>query len=141
MGSLDHPYVELEYEGKIVQIDEMIAPLMEKLWARGIRTCYSCQDAWDHPGYISIIFDDQREVEKLLHPLLNGRTKLYTYCRKYNWGDHTDDAFAWKYHTWPRVVQLKNGDRKSPLNVNLMTEVLIPRPHLTLLCKVLDGDA
>lgn len=39
----DHPQISLTYEGKPVDIDEEMAPLLIELWKRGYTTEYSCQ--------------------------------------------------------------------------------------------------
>src|SRR5262249_29668067 len=39
----DHPQTALRRGDQIVQVDEQMAPLLQRLWSTGVETIYSCQ--------------------------------------------------------------------------------------------------
>jgi hypothetical protein len=58
--NIAHPITTLRHEGKTVQIDKAIAPLLRQAWKLGIRTTKSCQGELD--GQVEIEFAEPRTI-------------------------------------------------------------------------------
>lgn len=64
----DHPQVAVTHDGRTVDVDEDIAPLVLALWAAGISTVASCQGDGDQ-AYIAFASPDDRRrfAEQVFH--------------------------------------------------------------------------
>lgn len=93
----DHPQVTLKLE---FEVDELLAPIIEKLWSLGLMTQYSCQD---NMGSSYILFPmelDARIFAKVLHD--NG-LKYYLSPRKIEFGGGASVHFT--YHEIPQILE------------------------------------
>jgi hypothetical protein len=66
-----HKTVEMNYDGKLINIDENIAELIKLIWACGIHTINSCEDNIPS-GYIWIHFAHMVDMRKFYQCIFNG---------------------------------------------------------------------
>lgn len=94
-----HPQAEVAIDGRTVEVDEALAPLIESLWRHGIATVYSCQEEDPPPGgwrdesadpRFQIVLPDVEELRSLIEMLASNH-ELFSSAHRLN------DAPRWEY--------------------------------------------
>lgn len=73
-----HPQIDVlvPQNNKLIQVDEGMEKLLNRLWAMGCETLYSCQgNPRRLPGYI--LFKKSPEVVTLVHNLIDNYPRFY----------------------------------------------------------------
>lgn len=64
---MNHKQVPVKIGSSSINIDEMIAPLIEEMWKSFIMTTSSCQEFWEESGRAWIAFPNEHELKKFLN--------------------------------------------------------------------------
>jgi hypothetical protein len=139
----DHPQVEVRIDERIVEVDELLAPLISLLWRRGIATIYSCQEATLRPGRhwmdepdeprFQLVFPDVEEYRKLV-PYLSDNVELVRSIYGFDGAPRWECSASVK----PTSARLKTWS-DPPVRVQL--NAYIPLRQLPLLIAGLTMDA
>lgn len=122
-----HPQVRLTVDGFTVEVDELLAPLIEGLWLLGIRTRFSCQSVTrklnlvrEPREWFYVMFADAEDLRRMMALFVG--TPL----------DPTLRTSSWRYELYPEF-----RDSTDDLStVGLHPVVLIPVEQMSQVAAV-----
>lgn len=78
----DHPCTVVPYKGKNIEIDNLLLPLIQSLWNRGIETLFCCQgDPMQLEGDGNIVFADARSAQLFIDEIQKDGS--FTICHEH----------------------------------------------------------
>ncbi len=127
-----HKQVQIEYNGKIIEVDDGISNLLWRIWLEGHNTIGSCEEC--EPGFALIEFEYAHDLMDLLNLIgsrfENENDELYQRIMQTS---HSDDN--WKYEIHPRNTATKTnikdpdtGEKGVHIDYNFLFSVSVKFP-------------
>ncbi|MCJ7444764.1 MAG: transposase [Methanotrichaceae archaeon] len=115
----DHKQKEVFYPGhhEFIEVDTIIAPLLQAIWNAGVRTCNSCEE--NEPGIIWIEFYSIEDLEKFLKIIiLSLGNEINDHPEANDWfcyrvlGYCGERLKPWHYDAHPNIIPKRPNQKK-----------------------------
>jgi hypothetical protein len=133
----EHPQVQVTHpSGDLIEVDEDIVLLLNRMWRRGIYTMSSCQD---QDGRVWVEFGAQRDVETFVHALFRddeGGNDIYSFRNRVfsTWrpaDDEEEEMFEMASKWWWSFNLMDLNKGEGPVDIEAWHSVRFPRADLS----------